>query len=66
MNPRSRNQWDTFNLIIKPIDTRIDLQSQTTDIYNIKHMYPSKENCSYVGMYFVKSCGKIMYPEWFG
>ena len=46
MNPNYDKQWGAVNGIIKNIQTRIDLQYQTTDLYNMKHMYPSKEKCS--------------------
>ena len=42
MNPNSENKWDAVNGIIKFVETRIDLQFQIDDLYNMKHMSPRK------------------------
>ena len=66
MNPNSDDQWSAINGIIRSIDTRTDLQFQTTDIYYMKHIPPSKKKCTYGGMYCVKYCYKMAGPYCIG
>ena len=62
----SENPGDDLGDIIQSIGRIIDLQSQTHYLYDMEIISLSKEKCTYVEIYCVKPCEKMVDPYWLG
>ena len=66
MNSNSKIHWEGVHYIIISIETIIYVKYQTTYLYKTTYLSTSKGCFSYVGMYCIKSCEKILEPTYPG